>query len=325
MKNLKEIKIGIITVVSVALLYWGFNYLKGSNLFDKKQIYYAVYEQVNGLVNSNAVTVNGYKIGIVESINFIPGDSKGRLIVKISINNKDIEIPDNSIAKIQNDLLGTASIVIKMGNSKSRAVSGDTLKSELAATLQEEVSLQMLPIKAKAENLMLSLDSVLAVIQFIFNEETRENLANTFESIKITIQNIEHASFSVDTIMTTQKHKLSSILSNVESISNNIKNNNNKITNIITNFSTISDTLAKSNISKTINNTNQTLAEFNEIVQKINSGEGSLGLLINNDSLYFKLESASSNLDLLFQDMKSNPSRYVHFSVFGGSKKKTKN
>lgn len=324
LKKSKEIKIGIITVIAIAIIYWGFNYLKGTNLFDKKQIYYAVYEQVNGLVNSSSVTVNGYKIGIVENIKFIPGDNKGRLLVRISINNKDIEIPDNSVAKIQNDLLGTASIVIAMGNSNTMANSGDTLKSELATTLQQEVSMQMLPIKVKAESLMLSLDSVLAVVQYIFNDKTRENLSHTFESIKITIQNLEHASFSVDTLLTTQKYKLSAILSNVESISKNIKNNNENITNILSNFSSLSDTLVKADINKTINNANEALADFNQIMQKINSGEGSLGLLINNDSLYNKLESSSSNLDLLIIDLKENPSRYVNFSLFGGSKQKNK-
>lgn len=324
MKKSKEIKIGVITVVAIAILYWGFNYLKGSNLFNKKQIYYAVYDQVNGLVNSSAVTVNGYKIGIVENISFIQGDKKGRLLVRISINNKDIEIPDNSVAKIQNDLLGTASIVIAMGNSNTMANSGDTLKSELATTLQQEVSMQMLPIKVKAESLMLSLDSVLAVVHYIFNDKTRENLSHTFESIKITIQNLEHASFSVDTLLTTQKYKLSAIVSNVESISKNIKNNNENITNILSNFSSLSDTLVKADINKTINNANEALADFNQIMQKINSGEGSLGLLINNDSLYNKLESSSSNLDLLIIDLKENPSRYVNFSLFGGSKQKNK-
>ncbi|HRS54097.1 MAG TPA: MlaD family protein, partial [Bacteroidales bacterium] len=188
MKKLKEIEIGLITVIAIAVLYWGINYLKGINLFNSKRTFYAIYDQVNGLVTSNVVTVNGYKIGIVENISFIHGDPKGRLLVKFSINNKDIEIPANSVAKIQNDLLGTASIVILIGNSPEKAKSGDTLKSALATTLQQEVSLQMLPIKTKAENLMLSLDSVLAVIQYVFNEQTRENLSRSFESIKITIK-----------------------------------------------------------------------------------------------------------------------------------------
>jgi len=323
LKRLTEIKIGVITVVAVALFYWGFNYLKGTNLFDKKREFYAIYDQVNGLVTSNTVVLNGFKVGVVEEIDFVPGDTKGRLLVKYAIN-KDIDIPDNSIAKIQNDLLGTASIVLILGDSPRMAQRGDTLKSELAVTLQQEVSLQMLPIKAKAEGLMMSLDSVLAVIQYIFNEQTRDNLARSFESIKITIKNLEHASFNVDTLMSSQRHRLTVILGNVESISTNLKNNNEKVSNIINNFSSLSDTLAKSNINQTINTTNQTLIEFNQIVEKINSGQGSLGLLINNDSLYYKLESASNNLDLLFVDMKANPDRYVQFSVFGNRNKSKK-
>jgi len=325
LKKLKEIEIGLITVIAIAVLYWGINYLKGINLFNSKRTFYAIYDQVNGLVTSNVVTVNGYKIGIVENISFIHGDPKGRLLVKFSINNKDIEIPANSVAKIQNDLLGTASIVILIGNSPEKAKSGDTLKSALATTLQQEVSLQMLPIKTKAENLMLSLDSVLAVIQYVFNEQTRENLSRSFESIKITIKNLEHTSFNIDTLMSTQRNRISMILANIESISNNLKNNNDKISHIINNFSTISDTLAKSNINKTINKTNEVLTEFNGIVSKINSGQGSLGLLINNDSLYYNLEAVSKNLNLMLQDIKNNPQRYLNFSVFGGGKRKNKN
>ncbi len=324
MKKNKEIKIGILTVLTIIILYWGINFLKGTNIFEKKQIYYAIYDKVNGLVNSNAVTVNGYKIGIVEDIRFLPDDVNGKLIVKLCIDDKSIKIPSNSIAKIQNDLLGTASVVIIMGNSKEKAVSGDTLKSETAATLQQEVSLQILPVKAKAENLMLSFDSVLAVVQSIFNEETRQNISKTFESIKIAVNNIEHASFNIDTLLSTEGDRLTVIFSNIESISRNIKNNNEKIANIIKNSSSLSDTLAKSELNKTINNTNQALAKIDNILQKIKEGQGSLGLLINNDSLYYKLESASNNLDLLIKDLKENPERYVKISVFG-RKSKDKN
>jgi phospholipid/cholesterol/gamma-HCH transport system substrate-binding protein len=156
----------------------------------------------------------------------------------------------------------------------------------------------------------------MSVIQNIFNENTRENLSKTFASIKLTIENLEHTSFTLDTLMQHEKWVLARIFANIESITNNLKNNNEMLTKIITNFSAVSDSLAKSDIKSTIYNANLALTQANEIIGKINRGEGSLGLLINNDSLYRNLDNASRNLDLLLQDLRENPKRYVRFSLF---------
>lgn len=202
------------------------------------------------------------------------------------------------------------------------AKSGDTLTSDIQPSITEEVSYQMLPIKRKAESVMASLDSVLSVIQYVFNEDTRENLAHSFESIKFTIQNLEHTTYNIDTLVTTQRNRLAVIFDNIESISTNIKNNNAKLANIISNFSTLSDSLSKAKIVSTINSANKAMLNFSEVTEKINSGEGSLGLLINNDSLYNQLAKSSKDLDLLLEDLRLNPQRYVHVSVFGKSPKK---
>jgi phospholipid/cholesterol/gamma-HCH transport system substrate-binding protein len=322
LKIKREVKVGVLVVFSLAFLYWGMNFLKGRNFFNKSRVFYAVYDQVNGLTESNEVLVNGYKIGIVSQIKFI--DSKGRMCVKILVEN-ELDIPKNSVARIySSNLMGSKAIEILLGNSKELAVNGDTLTSKMALTVSEEVSVQMLPLKLKAEDLMLSIDSVLSVIQYVFNEDTRENLKKSFESIKITIQNLESTSYNIDTLVASQRSRLSMIFSNVESITSNIKNNNSKLSNIITNFSALSDTLSKAKVATTINNANKALKDVSEITQKINSGQGSLGLLLNNDSVYNNLDNSSKQLSLLLEDMRLNPSRYVSFSVFGKNPNKAK-
>ena len=147
-------------------------------------------------------------------------------------------------------------------------------------------------------------------------------MEQSFESIRYTIQNLESTTYNLDTLVVTQRFRLANIIGNVESITANIKKNNDKINNIIANFSNISDTLAKAKIASTINNADKTLKDFSEIIAKVNRGEGSLGMLVNNDTLYNNLEGASKELNKLVEDIKLNPKRYLNFSVFGGSKKK---
>jgi phospholipid/cholesterol/gamma-HCH transport system substrate-binding protein len=327
----REVKIALVVILAIAIFVWGFNFLKGKNVFSSKRYLYAVYDQINGLVEANPVLVNGLKIGQVDDIFFKP-DGSGKIIVKMLITNSDIKIPKNAVAKIfASDFMGSKAIDLKMADTTfgkkinlktGWAKSGDTLQSAIATSIQEEVSVQMLPLKQKAERMMSSMDSVLAVIQYVFNEDTRENLAKSFESIKFTIKNLESTTFNIDTFVTTERYRLSSILANVESISSNIKNNNQKITNIINNFSSLSDSISKSKIVSTIDNANKAITDFSTIMDKINKGEGSMGMLIHNDTLYRNLQKSSRDLDLLMEDMRLNPKRYVHFSVFGRSGKK---
>lgn len=320
MKIKREAKIAIIFIAALILFFWGFNFLKGKNLFTTQRTYYAVYKQVNGLVEANPVVINGYKVGIVNKIYFHP-DGSGRLIVKFNVDN-DIRIPYNTVAKLySSDILGSRAIELVLGNSKVDASSGDTLSTQIQASLGEEVSIQMMPIKQKFEDVMLSIDSVLVLIRGVFDENTRKNLSLSFESIKLTIKNLENTTYNIDTLVTTQKYKLAAIISNVESITANIKKNNDKISNIIVNFSNISDTLAKAKIASTISNADKALGEFNMILGKVNRGEGSLGMLVNNDSLYKNLNSASEQLNQLVEDVKLNPQRYINVSVFGKKQK----
>lgn len=318
----KELKIGFTIVIAIGLFVWGYSFLQGNSFFSQEKTFYGVYSQVNGLAEANVVLVNGYKVGKVESITFHP-DGSGRLIVKYTVSN-ELEIPKNSIAKITSDLISSKTIEILLGDSKTFAKNGDTLSTDLQASLQKEVGILMLPIKTKLENLFISVDSVMALISNVFNDKTRDNLIKSFESIRFAIRNIENTTYNIDTLVTVQRTRLANILVNVESITQNFKNNNAKLSNIVTNFSTISDTLVRVNIAKTIHNTDKALADFATIMNKVNTGQGSLGLLINNDSLYKEVNSSSRELKLLLKDLRENPKRYVQVSVFGNKAKKDK-
>ncbi len=319
MKFKREHKIGVLAIVSILLFIWGFNYLKGRNIFMAERHYYAVYDQVSGLVEGSIVELSGVKVGRVEKIFFHP-NIPDMVVVQFAVV-RSIDIPSNSVARIFSaDLLGTRAINLLLGDSPEKLQRGDTLRSEIQVSISEEVSIQMVPFKKKAENLMLSIDSVMAVIQYIFNEDTRDNISQSFESIKQTIANLEQATFSLDTLVTEEKSKISDIFSNIESLSSNLRKSNQEMSNIINNLSVVSDTLADADIGAILRNADKTLSDVAQVVDKINKGEGSLGLLIYDDSLYHNLEKSTLELERLLEDIRLHPERYLHFSVFGRKK-----
>ncbi|RUT80008.1 MlaD family protein [Ancylomarina longa] len=319
MKISKDAIIGLVVVGTVVILIWGVNFLKGFNMLSSEQIFYARYERVDGLKNSSPVTLRGFKIGQIRSIKFNTALAN-QLIVEFSISD-EYKLPSNTIARIvSSDIMGTKEIKLIAGSSKQMLQSGDTIKGNIEGDLKEQVSMQMLPLKRKAEKLMASVDSALSVIQYVFNEKTRENLSQSFSSINTTIKSLEHTSGTLDTIVTGQKSHMENIIANVDSITGNLKDNNKNITKILTNFSTISDSLSGAEIAQTIIQAKQTLQNANQILDKINAGEGSIGMLINNDTLYMNLEAASNNLTNLLIDLKNNPKKYMHFSLFDTGK-----
>jgi phospholipid/cholesterol/gamma-HCH transport system substrate-binding protein len=319
----REAYIGAIVVVVFALFLWGISFLKSDTMFNKHNTYIGMYDRVNGLVVDNPVLINGLKVGKVKELGLCP--SKGNKVFVEILMLKKVDIPHNSSMIItSSDLLGAKSVEIELGDSKILAKSGDTLNTGSSKSLKEEVSMQVLPLKKKAEELLSSFDSLIGNIQTVLNQDTKENLKRSFESIRWTLSNIEQTSYNVDTLVRTEKNRMKRILENIDAITGNIKNNESKLNNIIDNFSAISDTLAKSHISNTITGLNKTLSDISVLTDKINKGHGTLGLLINNDSLYNNLKSSSADLDRLLEDMRLNPKRYVHFSVFGGGSGKNK-
>ncbi|HNQ61934.1 MAG TPA: MlaD family protein [Bacteroidia bacterium] len=324
MKLSKEVKIGIIVIAGILLGYWGINFLKGRDFFSSRTLVFAVYNRVDGLAQSNSVYINGMKVGMVRKLTLLP-DFSGRILVSLQINH-DLKIPRDSEAEIYGtDLLGTKGVRIIFGESKEDLQDGDTLRADIQKSLTEEVNSQVAPFKQKAESLLSSMDSVLAIVQAVFNETTKQNLKNSFQSISNSLSSIEHIASNLDTVLSA-KGRLQSILANIESISLNLKNNNEKITGILDNFHQLSDTLVKANFAGTVENARKTLEETASIFDKVNKGEGSLGMLVNDDSLYTHLNSSARDLDILLQDIQMNPKRYLNFSVisFGSGKKNKK-
>jgi len=314
-----EIKVGILVTVAIAALLWGMNYLKGQDFFSTDNEYYAIYNDVNGLVASNGIILNGYKVGQVAKLKFLP-DHSGRMVAELRVRS-DVFVPKNSLARINSSgLFGGQVVEIVLGDSPDAAKDGDSLMASLQPTLSD----QIMPVKDKAEELIVSIDSLAFAIRDILQPKNRQKLTEAIDNFHKTVANLQSASLGVDKLVTSEQSKLNRILTNVESISMNLKNNNEKIANILKNFSQLSDTLAKAQIASTVNNANNMLAETAAIMARINRGEGSMGMLVHNDSLYNNLNSSAENLDKLLIDMKANPKRYINISVFGGGGKSSK-
>jgi phospholipid/cholesterol/gamma-HCH transport system substrate-binding protein len=322
----KEVKTGIVVVVAIALGIYGFNYLRGTDLFKKSFTLYAVYTRSEGVIQANPVLVNGYKVGQVQSLKLINGKNGYKVLMTLMLTEK-VDIPKGSHAKIvSSDLLGSKAIEINFSDSTIMVNNGDTLLPDVEDDLKTTVDKRIAPLQKKAENLISSIDSVMQVVQQVMNANVRASLITSFENIKTTIGSLQHTAFNLDTLTTTQQSKIIQILDKLSSITGNIEKNNEKITNVITNFSNISDSLAKSNIKQTIEQTNTALAQANDIFAQVNAGKGTIGKMLKNDSIYNNLNKASEDLDKLVKDLRINPERYVHISVFGRKdRKKPKN
>ncbi len=315
----KETKIGFILATGIALAFWGINYLKGKDFFASERLVYAMYNHVEGLASSNPVSVNGMKVGLVRKL-VLMDDRSGRILVSMRVSN-DVRIPKNSIAEIYStDILGSKGIRFILGDGTDNLEEKDTVRSSVQPSLPEEVSAQVAPIKQKTENLISSLDSVLVIVRSVFNEKTKNNLRASFESISHSLQSIESVAQSMDTVLAKQG-KLKSIFLNIDAIASNIRNNNDKITLLIENFAAISDTIAKARISETLEQTRKTMEQTAEVMQKINKGEGTLGQLANNDSLYSSVNSTALDLDKLLIDFREHPRKYLNFSLINFGKK----
>jgi phospholipid/cholesterol/gamma-HCH transport system substrate-binding protein len=304
------------------VFYFGFNYLKGKNIFSRARTYYAVFDNVDQLLPSASVQLNGFQIGIVDQIYFAPNSY--RVIVKILVNDRHVQIPKNSEAHIVSDLLGTRTLSIALGTDRNLAESGDTLIAVRDLGISDELKNAIMPIKKQVESLAGSIDTVIRGFNNVFNRNTQTGLVSTFESMNGSMRRLEHAVTEADLLISSERIKLGNILSNVKSISDNLNNNNQKLSNIFSNLDRITDDVAKSNVKETMTNLQQSITQLNKVLGGIERGEGSVGQLVKNDSLYNNLESSTRNLNLLLEDLRLNPKRYVQVSVFGKKDKAEK-
>lgn len=313
MKLSNETKIGALTTVSITILILGYSFLRGNDIFSGSNKFYAIYKSVDGLSVSKPVLVNGFPIGHVSKMEL---HDNGRTTVEFKIDSK-YNIPVNTLAKlVSTDLLGGKAIVFELGDSKEYAENKDTLRADIQGSLAE--SLQ--PIQTKAENLITKLDSSLASINKIMNPNFQKNIDRSFTSIANSLQTLEGTTKKIDNLVGAQSVHINSILANADAVSGNLKTSSVHLTGISTNFEKLSSDVANSNIKQTLDNANKAVSDLQATMSRINSNKGTLGLLLNDDKLYKNLQDASTNLDQLFIDLKANPKRYVHFSVFGGKK-----
>lgn len=318
MKISKELKIGVVVILAIAAFVWGLSFLKGTNLFSRKYYLYAIYPKIEGLIPSSPLMISGLKIGQVNSIDLVQRDGQPKVLVTFLLT-EDVKIPKGSKAKAYSaDLMGTKAVEIIFNDSTTEFVnSGDTLISDSEANLQQSVNAQIAPLKAKTESLIGSIDSAVTVVTTILNPRTRENLDKSFESVRKAIITLEQTAYKLDDLVGSEKAKISSILTHLNGITANLDKNGQRIDNIIGNLHNLSDSLAKAQLAEAINNTNKSMKELNTLLAGINAGQGTLGKLAKNDTLYFNLNKSVIDLDKLLKDLRYNPDRYIHFSVFG--------
>jgi phospholipid/cholesterol/gamma-HCH transport system substrate-binding protein len=313
MKITNETKVGVLAAVAIVILIVGYSFLKGNDVFSTENEFYATYDRVDGLAVSKPVLVNGYQIGRVSDLTLQPN---GQILAQFKID-PEYAIPKNTIAKLEStDLLGGKAIVFELGSGNDFAKDGDTLNANIQKNLIDQVE----PIQKKAEQIIARMDSVLTAVNSTLNPEFQRNFDRSFASIARTLETLEGTTKTVDGLVATQGSKIAGIMGNLESITANFKNNNAKITSVMNNFEKVSDEVAKANFAQTIAEANKAVADLQTIVNKVNTGQGTLGQLINDEKMYNNLNNAAGNLDKLMIDLKANPKRYVSFSVFGGKK-----
>ncbi len=322
MQKSREIKIGILVLLSGVLLVLGVNYLKGFNPLSNGREFHAVYDRIDGLAISNPVVVNGFKVGQVSGIDF---DAKGNgtLHVTFLIEQPNLQLPDDTKARIvSNDLFGTKAINLIAGRSTSLIQPGDTLPSEIEMGIAESVKQELIPLRQRTDQLIAGVDEILLNLQTVFQDSATQGLPKAFESIQRTMGHLENTSRTLDVTVEENRDALHGIVNNMEELTNFINNQQGNLSNALNNFSQISDSLANLKLASTLGRADASIAELNRVLEGLNAGEGSLGKILKSDSLYDGLMATNKELRFLLNDLYLNPHRYVRVSVFGGKEKR---
>jgi len=313
----QEFKIGTLMILGVALLFIGVNYLKGFNPFTKQVHLYAVYNKIEGLSVSNPVLVNGFKVGQVSNVTFSP-EGDGSLLVEFTIEESKLRVPIDSEAKIySSDLFGTKAIKIEPGITRTYAQPGDTLLSSVEIDIQTAVRKELEPLRRKTEDLIKGVDEILINMKAVFEDDATQGLPSAFESLHRTIRTLEKTVDNLDGLVVENRVLFKNVMSNIDALAQNLNDNNKKITNIITNFSDLSDSLVTVDIAKSLAKADKAMDEIANVTNRINKGEGTIGKLLVNDSLYNGLVDSNIEIQELLDDLQLNPWKYVRISLFG--------
>jgi len=305
LKISRELKTGVVAVLVIALFIWGYNYLKGLNLFDGPiKTYFTEYHNVQGLNTASVVTINGVDVGKVVNIGFHKSEEKrGTLIVEFSVEN-DFEFSKNSVAKIYSaSLMGGKSLAIVPSYEGETALPGDYLRGEIESDLFSSVTEKLNPLQAKVESVIKSADSLMTGLTDVLDPKSRQSLKSSILELNATITNFKSASANVNELIKKNDDKLSKTLDNAELMTANLAK--------------LSDTLVNANLGLTIKNLEDTIGNINNVLDGLENGEGTLGKLLKDDEMYTNLTNASKELEELLNEMKLHPKRFVHFSLFG--------
>jgi phospholipid/cholesterol/gamma-HCH transport system substrate-binding protein len=314
MKVSNETKVGILAAFAITLLILGFNFLKGRNLMAKKDTIYAVFPKVDGLSTSDAIRMNGLQIGNVTEME--EGDQDLTSVVVGIHLIRDINIPDDSYATINANPLGATSVNIVKGTSKTFIENGDTLRTVVAAGMLDDIKKSLTPVMDNVNGTLTSVDSLVEQIGMVMDPATRAHLQKT-------MANLAAATSQLNELLDTKSGPLAATLRNVSSITGNLKQQNDSINKIISNAATLTEKLAALDLEKTLAKVQTTLDNLNATLQQINTGQGTAGKLVNDPKLYQNLNSTANSLNILLQDLRLHPKRYINVSVFGRKDKTT--
>lgn len=301
MKISREIKTAILVISSILLFIWGYSFLKGRDLFNSYKTFYAVYDEVEGLAPSAPVTINGLAVGKVTSITL---HNDGKLLVEIQVKT-DFPISKTTIATIyEPGLLGGKSIaLIPDFKNPAEAIDGQQLSTNVKPGMLSNIGDKLSPLQTKVEKTVVTADSLLMALNNVFDRNTQDNLRKSIAELSVTMKEFSEAAKGVNGLIADNKTKFDGTFTNL-----------NKAT---ANFSKLSDSLNNANIGVAMKKLDKALTNVDKIVNDVQSGKGTLGKLLKDDGMYDNLEGASLEMKQLVKDLKENPKRYVHFSVFG--------
>ena len=314
MKISNETKIGALTSIAIVLLILGFNFLKGNSFGGKTIHYYAVFNNIQGLANSNPVVINGKQVGTIASTN--GGRDMRRIIVTMNIS-QPLDIPDNSLAVINPSLLSTTALEIKLGSTSTFYKDGDTIATGASSGMFDEAFTKVDPVLSQVKITLGSLDSLLSAFNSVFNESTKDNIRTTMGNLNKITASLAVSAVSIQTMLNAESGSVAKTMDNVNTITGTLAKNKDKMEETITNLDKTTENFSKLDLQKTLTTVDSTLSELKEAVTKINSEDGSLGKLINNTSLYNNLNATSNKINLLLDDIRVHPKRYISISVFG--------
>jgi len=320
MKTGRLVRIGLLFAGALIILFWGLNFLKGKNFLQPEKIYYAKYDRIGGLMISSPVTLKGFKVGEVREIK-LSDHNFDEVLVQFVLTYPELEIPRGSTPGIYSiDLMGSKGIKLVLTDSTIVHSFGDTLLGSIEGDLKDQVNTQMLPLKRKAEDLMSSMDSVLIALHLVFDQENRSNLAQSFEIVTQTLMNFEQTSVFLDTFVKAESNKFSYIMSNLDSLSVSLVARTDELQTTLINLAHFTDSLNNIPIRDAVKQFSLVLDEVSVLISQVNSGEGSLGKFIMDDSLYYAIETVSFSLNELLEDIRKNPKRYVRLSAIDRGK-----